>query len=275
MHTEVLTDMDKFNTINEDLISFKDLSVIYSNSRTEKIAVDRANFDVKRGEIVGIVGESGAGKSTIGKAVMGLIEKPSYATGEIMFHGRNILTMSNYRLNKTRWNDITMIFQASMNSLNPIDTVEKNFLSILRDKMNIHDLRKSRDIIDQFLTSVNLLPQVRERYPHELSGGMKQRILIAMAMITNPELVIADEPTTALDIITEYFVLSILKKKIKASHASMIYITHDLPSVVFIADRIIVMNRGRIVEQGEVQKVITDPEDAYTKLLVSTMESVD
>ncbi len=261
-------------SMSENSLEVKNLSVFYSSYGKQVKAINSISFNLKRGEILGIVGESGAGKSTIGKAMMGIIDPPSYATGEIMFMGKNIIGMNKYRLNKIRWNKITMIFQASMNSLNPVEPVKSNFTSVLKDKMGIHDKNESEKMIDAVLNSVNLPIYVKDFFPHEMSGGMRQRILISLAMITHPEIVIADEPTTALDIITEYYILSILKKTLTATGSSMIYITHDLPSVIFLADRMIVMKDGNIVEQGKTSDIATNPRDEYTKKLVSTLSGV-
>jgi ABC-type dipeptide/oligopeptide/nickel transport system ATPase component len=256
------------------ILDARNLSVIYSSYGSEKRAIDSISFKLMKGEILGIVGESGAGKSTIAKAIMGIIDPPSYATGEIIYNNKNIIGMKDYRLNRIRWNKITMIFQASMNSLNPVQSVASNFISVLRDKMNITDKGESERKIDEVLKYVNLPLYVKENFPHELSGGMRQRILIALAMITNPEIVIADEPTTALDIITEFYVLSILKRNLQRSGSSMIYITHDLPSVIFLADRMLVMKDGTIVEQGKINEIINNPKNDYTRKLVSTLNEV-
>ncbi len=259
---------------NEVVLDVRNLSVIYSSYGVEKKAVDSISFKLRKGEILGIVGESGAGKSTIAKAIMGIIDPPSYATGEVIFNGKNIIGMSEYKLNKIRWNKITMIFQASMNSLNPVESVKSNFMSVLKDKLDISEKGEAEMKIDEVLRYVSLPLYVKDNFPHELSGGMRQRILIALAMITGPEVVIADEPTTALDIITEFYVLSILKKNLKRSGSSMIYITHDLPSVIFLADEMLVMKNGLIVEKGPIKNIINNPQNEYTKKLVSTLNEV-
>jgi ABC-type dipeptide/oligopeptide/nickel transport system ATPase component len=263
------------DTISSEIVlDVRNLSVIYSSYGVEKKAVDSISFKLRRGEILGIVGESGAGKSTIAKAIMGIIDPPSYATGEVIFNGKNIIGMSEYKLNKIRWNKITMIFQASMNSLNPVESVKSNFMSVLKDKLNINEKGEAEVKIDEVLRYVSLPLYVKDNFPHELSGGMRQRILIALAMITGPEIVIADEPTTALDIITEFYVLSILKKNLQRSGSSMIYITHDLPSVIFLADEMLVMKDGLIVEKGAIKKIINNPQNEYTRKLVSTLNEV-
>lgn len=261
--------------IDEDILSVRDLSIVYSSYGEEKNAVRNVSFDLRRGEILGIVGESGAGKSTVGKAILGLIEPPSYARGQITFENRNILEMSEYRLNKIRWNKITMIFQASMNSLNPVQSIESNFISVIKDKMKINDKIEWERLIDEALLSVSLPIEVKKKFPHQLSGGMKQRILISLAMITNPQVVIADEPTTALDVITEFYVLSVLKNKIRTSGASMIFITHDLPAIVFMADTLAVMRYGEIIEHGPVSNVLSNPQNDYTKKLVGAYYEVE
>ena len=258
-------------SMSENSLEVKNLSVFYSSYGKQVKAINSISFNLKRGEILGIVGESGAGKSTIGKAMMGIIDPPSYATGEIMFMGKNIIGMNKYRLNKIRWNKITMIFQASMNSLNPVEPVKSNFTSVLKDKMGIHDKNESEKMIDAVLNSVNLPIYVKDFFPHEMSGGMRQRILISLAMITHPEIVIADEPTTALDIITEYYILSILKKTLTATGSSMIYITHDLLSARLLANRIMVLYRGNVVETGEMERILLQPEHPYTQLLWSSI----
>jgi len=251
------------DTISSEIVlDVRNLSVIYSSYGVEKKAVDSISFKLRRGEILGIVGESGAGKSTIAKAIMGIIDPPSYATGEVIFNGKNIIGMSEYKLNKIRWNKITMIFQASMNSLNPVESVKSNFMSVLKDKLNINEKGEAEVKIDEVLRYVSLPLYVKDNFPHELSGGMRQRILIA------------DEPTTALDIITEFYVLSILKKNLQRSGSSMIYITHDLPSVIFLADEMLVMKDGLIVEKGAIKKIINNPQNEYTRKLVSTLNEV-
>ncbi|MGP6207627.1 ABC transporter ATP-binding protein [Cuniculiplasma sp. SKW3] len=262
-------------SVGTPLIRAKDLSIIYTSYGEKKRAVDNISFELRKGEILGIVGESGAGKSTIAKAIMGLIEPPSYATGEIIYNGKNLIGMKNYKINKIRWNKITMIFQASMNSLNPVQTVESNFISIMKDKMGIYDRSQWDRIMEDMLASVSLPLDVKKKFPHQLSGGMRQRILISMAMITNPEIVIADEPTTALDVITEFYVLSVLKEKIRSSGASMIFITHDLPAIVFMANRLAVMRDGKIIEIGNVSRILSNPENEYTKKLVNSFYEVE
>ncbi|MCL4334935.1 MAG: ABC transporter ATP-binding protein [Candidatus Thermoplasmatota archaeon] len=254
------------------VLQVEDLNIYYSTFGKSKRVVEDVSFTLKRGEILGIIGESGAGKSTIGKAIMGLIEPPDRAEGSIIFNGKNILTMDRYLLDRIRWKKISMIFQASMNSLNPVQKIEDDFYSIFRDKMNIRDKRKMEKMTDELLLSVSLPAYVKYRFPHELSGGMRQRTVIALALTTSPDIVIADEPTTALDVITEYFVLSILKERLRQSGSSMIFITHDLMAIMYMANRVLVMEKGRVVESGALEKIINEPENLYTKMLVSTID---
>ena len=254
--------------MSENIISIKDLNIAYQSYGQTNLVVKDFNMTIKRGEIVSLVGESGAGKSTVGKAIMGLIDPPGTVSGEILFNDKNLVGMSEIRKNKYRWKKISMIFQASLNSLDPTVTIFSDFYSIFKDKLDIKDKKIVNQKIDILLDSVNLSHEIKNSFPHELSGGMKQRIMIAMALSTEPELVIADEPTTALDIVTEYYVLALLKEKIKALGISMLYITHDLPSVIFMADKIVIMEKGSIVESGAVKDVITNPSNSYTKMLV-------
>lgn len=259
---------------DNSLLTVKDLNVYYDAKRLDIKAVNNANFSIKKGEILGIVGESGAGKSTIGKAIMRLLDTHNKVTGDIMFNGKNLLTISKYSMDtKYKWKKISMIFQAAMNTLDPVRTIEIDFRSLIKDKLGINSKKEIDNMINIALSSVMLPESVKKSYPHELSGGMKQRIGIALALITSPELIIADEPTTALDTVTEYFILSMLKEKIKKLNSSMIYITHDLPSVIFIADRIMVMEKGRIVENGYVNDILKKPQNSYTQLLINSMNT--
>ncbi|MHB1440648.1 MAG: ABC transporter ATP-binding protein [Cuniculiplasma sp.] len=254
--------------MSENIISIKNLNITYQSYGRTNVAVRDFDMTIKRGEIVSLVGESGAGKSTVGKSIMGLIDPPGKVSGEILFNEKNLVNMSESKKNRYRWKKISMIFQASLNSLNPTGTIFSDFYSVFRDKLDIKDKKIVNQKIDLLLDSVNLFHEIKKSFPHELSGGMKQRIMIALALSTEPELVIADEPTTALDVVTEYYVLSLLKEKIKALGISMLYITHDLPSVIFMADKIVVMEKGVIVEEGKVRDVITNPSNPYTKMLV-------
>lgn len=251
------------------MLRVRGLNVYYDSYGTKHKALEDISFDLYRGEVLGIVGESGAGKSTVGKAIMRLVDPPNISEGEITYGNRNILTMSDIRVNSIRWKKISMIFQASMNSLDPVSMVERNFISVMRDKIGIRDRKYMLSMTDKLLEDVGLDPSVKKRFPHELSGGMKQRVMVALALCANPEIVIADEPTTALDVVTEYRVLALLRKIIRKEGTSMIYISHDLPSVIFLADRLLIMEKGRIVEDGYVKDLINNPKNNYTRLLIS------
>lgn len=253
----------------EIVLNVRGLNVYYDSYGTKHMALDNISFDLYRGEVLGIVGESGAGKSTVGKAIMRLVDPPNISEGEIIYGNRNILTMSDFRVNSFRWRKISMIFQASMNSLDPVSLIEHNFISVMRDKIGIRDRKAMLSKTDKLLEEVGLDPSVRKRFPHELSGGMKQRVMVALALSADPEIVIADEPTTALDVVTEYRVLALLRKIIRKEGKSMIYISHDLPSVIFMADRLLIMEKGKIVEEGNVKDLINNPKNSYTKLLIS------
>ena len=263
-------------TAQEELLSVRDLSVTFRQAWGAAFqAVRNVSFDLSRGEILGIVGESGAGKSTIGWGILGMIEPPHTCTGEITVGGKdkNILSMSQQELREYRWRDVTMVFQSAMNSLDPVITVGKNFSQLLKDKHAVSSKNEAKKRISELFRTVGLDESVLNMYPFELSGGMKQRVSIAMAMGTNPSILIADEPTTALDTITQFSVLSVLLDlKRQAKIGAMILISHDLSVQAYMADRVMVMLKGRLIETGSKKEIFENPQHPYTKFLVSSLK---
>ena len=263
---------------NEKLLSIRDLSVAFGAGAREVLAVDRVSFDIGKGETVALVGESGSGKSVTALSVMKLLPYPAarHPSGSIVFKGRELMTMSEEEIRHVRGNDITIIFQEPMTSLNPLHTIEKQIREILLLHQGITG-EQARARIVELLGKVGI-PDPEGRlgsYPHQLSGGQRQRVMIAMALANEPDLLIADEPTTALDVTVQAQILKLLKDIQTRAHMSMLFITHDLGIVRKLADRVCVMNAGKIVEQGPVERVFTAPEHAYTRALLAAEPKPD
>jgi microcin C transport system ATP-binding protein len=262
----------------EPILSVRDLSIAFGRGSREVLAVDRISFDVGKGETVALVGESGSGKSVTALSVMKLLPYPAahHPSGSIKFEGRELLNMPEQQIREVRGNDIAIIFQEPMTSLNPLHTIEKQIREIL---LLHHGLEgeASRTRIIELLSQVGI-PDPAGRlgsYPHQLSGGQRQRVMIAMALANKPDLLIADEPTTALDVTVQAQILKLLKDTQTQLGMSMLFITHDLGIVRKLADRVCVMQRGKIVEQGPVERVFTAPEHPYTRALLAAEPKPD
>jgi microcin C transport system ATP-binding protein len=263
---------------SEPLLSICDLSIAFGHGAREVLAVDRVSFDIRKGETVALVGESGSGKSITALSVMKLLPYPAahHPSGSIKFQGRELLTMSEQQIRDVRGNDITIIFQEPMTSLNPLHTIEKQIREILSLHQGLN-AGAARAKIIELLGQVGI-PDPAGRlgsYPHQLSGGQRQRVMIAMALANKPDLLIADEPTTALDVTVQAQILKLLKDIQTQLGMSMLFITHDLGIVRKLADRVCVMQRGKIVEQGEVERVFTAPEHPYTRALLAAEPKPD
>jgi microcin C transport system ATP-binding protein len=260
------------------LLEVKDLSVAFSQGGRQSLAVDRISIDIRQGETVALVGESGSGKSVTALSVLKLLPYPaaSHPSGAILYDGQELLTASERDIRRVRGNDITIIFQEPMTSLNPLHTIEKQIGEILELHNGVTG-EKARARIVELLTQVGI-PDPAGRlasYPHQLSGGQRQRVMIAMALANEPDLLIADEPTTALDVTVQAQILKLLKELQTRLGMAMLFITHDLGIVRKIADRVCVMNGGKIVEQGEVERVFTKPEHPYTRALLAAEPKPD
>ena len=263
---------------SEPLLSIRDLSIAFGHGAREVLAVDRVSFDIRKGETMALVGESGSGKSITALSVMKLLPYPAahHPSGSIKFQGRELLTMSEQQIREVRGNDITIIFQEPMTSLNPLHTIEKQIREILSLHQGLNASAARAKIIE-LLGQVGI-PDPAGRlgsYPHQLSGGQRQRVMIAMALANKPELLIADEPTTALDVTVQAQILKLLKDTQTQLGMSMLFITHDLGIVRKLADRVCVMQRGKIVEQGGVERVFTAPEHPYTRALLAAEPKPD
>jgi len=257
----------------ETILSVRDLSVAFHQGGNTSLAVDRVSFEIHRGEVVALVGESGSGKSVTANSVLRLLPYPaaSHPSGEIVFKGKDLLKASDAALRAVRGNDITMIFQEPMTSLNPLHSIERQISEILKLHQDIEGPAARAKILE-LLNQVGIRePEKRlAAYPHELSGGQRQRVMIAMALANRPELLIADEPTTALDVTVQAQILELLKNLKEEHGMSMLFITHDLGIVRKFADRVCVMTKGRIVETGPVEEIFSNPQHAYTRHLLAS-----
>jgi microcin C transport system ATP-binding protein len=266
------------DAVNQPLLSVHDLSVAFHQPSGATIAVDHVSFEIKRGECVALVGESGSGKSVSALSILKLLPYPSasHPSGSIQFKGRELLTLSEREIRNLRGNDISIIFQEPMTSLNPLHTIEAQIGEILRLHQPINGSAvRARTL--ELLTQVGI-PEPETRlasYPHQLSGGQRQRVMIAMALANEPDLLIADEPTTALDVTVQAQILALLADIRARLGMSLLFITHDLGIVRRIADTVCVMNSGKIVEQGPVEEVFTAPKHPYTRALLAAEPKPD
>jgi microcin C transport system ATP-binding protein len=266
------------DAINQPLLHVRDLSVAFHQPSGTSVAVDRISFEIKRGECVALVGESGSGKSVSALSILKLLPYPtaSHPTGSIHFKGHELLTMSEREIRGIRGNDISIIFQEPMTSLNPLHTIESQIGEILQLHSGVRGaMARARTL--ELLTQVGIPdPETRlSSYPHQLSGGQRQRVMIAMALANEPDLLIADEPTTALDVTVQAQILTLLAEIRARLGMSLLFITHDLGIVRRIADVVCVMNGGKIVEQGPVEQVFTAPKHPYTRDLLAAEPKPD
>ena len=263
----------RFEKRSEMVLSVSNLNVTYWSRERSLRALRDFNLEVNKGETVGLLGESGAGKSTVGMALLRMIERPSLADGEIRLQGKDVTKLSGRELEEFRWNDVAIVFQAAMNSLDPVVTVGKNFVELLRDKKIAKTKEQASAEARRLLGVVGLPDSTYWLFPFELSGGMKQRVLIAMALAANPKLLIADEPTTALDTITQFSVLQLIKRlKDEGALQSVLLISHDISVQVYMADRLVVMLKGRVVETASKGELLASPMHPYTKVLLGEQQ---
>ena len=255
------------------VLSVRDLTVTYKTQAGPVPAVRRADFDIDRGEVLGLAGESGCGKSTIVNAVFRLLPKGTKITGSVMLNGEDILAMKPGRLRAVRWTEASVVFQGAMHALNPVQRVGDQ----IAEAIVLHQQAGEREALVRvggLLEQVGLPPRRLNDYPHELSGGQKQRVMIAMALACNPSLVIADEPTTALDVMVQAQVLTLLKELQRELGLAMLFITHDLSVLVEVCDRLAIMYAGKIVEEGPAVQVFNDPAHPYTRALAAAFPSI-
>jgi microcin C transport system ATP-binding protein len=264
--------------MTEPLLSVHDLSVVFHSGGRQTLAVDHVSFELGKGETVALVGESGSGKSITALSILKLLPYPSaqHPSGSIIFKGQDLLKASERDMRRVRGDDITIVFQEPMTSLNPLHTIEKQIGEILLLHRGLTGAAARARVIE-VLTQVGIPdPEARlGAYPHQLSGGQRQRVMIAMALANEPDLLIADEPTTALDVTVQAQIIELLKDVKKRLGMSLLFITHDLGIVRKIADRVCVMKDGKIVEQGAVEQVFSAPQHPYTRALLAAEPKPD
>lgn len=258
------------------LLEVKQLTTRFTGDTGSHIRVDHADFHVDKGEIVCIVGESGCGKSVTSLSIMGLLPRSGKVTeGEVWFEDQNLLKLSEKELDRIRGNRMSMIFQDPLTSLNPVFTVGNQIMESLRIHQNLSKDAAAKKAVE-VLAKVGM-PDAKgamRKFPHTLSGGMRQRVMIAMALCCDPSLLIADEPTTALDVTIQAQIMNLLKQMKNETDMSMILITHDIGLVASMADRVLVMYAGQIIEEAPVKELFKNPRHPYTKALLATVPSI-
>src|SRR6266568_2454706 len=254
------------------LLSVRDLAIAFRSGGRETLAVDRISFEIAKGETLALVGESGSGKSVTALSILKLLPYPaaSHPSGRVLFKGRDLLALSEREIRAVRGDDITMVFQEPMTSLNPLHTIERQIAEVLEIHRGL-SAAQARGRIVELLAEVGI-PDPESRlasYPHQLSGGQRQRVMIALALANEPDLLIADEPTTALDVTVQAQIIKLIKDLQARLGMAVLFITHDLGIVRKTAERVCVMRQGQIVEQGTVAEVFADPRHPYTRELIA------
>ena len=262
------------------LIEVKNLTIDFVTNNRNLRACDNVSFTIYKGEIVGIIGESGSGKSTMAYGILNLVQSPGkISSGEVYYYTEtdekiNLLELDANDFNDYRWSEIATVFQAAQNALNPVLRIKEHFFETVyahTDKISDEEIMKKAG---QVLEYVRLDKGVLEYYPHQLSGGMKQRVLIALSLILDPKVILLDEPTTALDVITQWYIMDLLKQIHDDLGVTLIFLTHDISVISGIIDRIAVMYAGELVEYGEVEDVFDEPSHPYTKGLLNAIPTL-
>jgi peptide/nickel transport system ATP-binding protein len=260
--------------MSDPLLSLHDLKVTYTTTEGPLPAVRGVDLTVERGQIVGVAGESGCGKSTLASTVLRLQPPNATVSGEVRFDGRDILTMRWGELRAVRWAGASIVFQGALHSLNPVQRIGHQIAEAIHVHLEGLDEGQVRTRITDLLEQVGLDPARAKSYPHQLSGGQKQRVMIAMALACDPELVVADEPTTALDVMVQAQVLNVLSGLVRERGVGMMMISHDLSVLADLCDRITVMYAGRVVEEGPADQIFTSPLHPYAAALSSAFPRV-
>ncbi|PKR77866.1 peptide ABC transporter ATP-binding protein [Halalkalibacillus sediminis] len=259
--------------MTEPLLEIKDLQVRFKSDEGSVTPVNGVSFNVKEGETVAVVGESGCGKSLTSLSILGLIPPPGeISDGSIHFQGKDLASLNKKQMRKLRGNEISMIFQEPMTSLNPVFTIGNQMLEVIKLHQNLEKKQATKKAVEMLdLVGIPDPEKVIKRFPHQLSGGMRQRVMIAIALSCNPKLLIADEPTTALDVTIQAQILNLMKNLKDKFNTGVVLITHDLGVVAEVADRVVVMYGGEVVEEATVHELFEDPVHPYTRGLLSSV----
>lgn len=252
------------------MLSVQNLTVEYPKKGCYQEVVSNVSFEIQRGDVLGIVGESGSGKSTVAASIIQQLKLPGRSKGSIYFEGQALETLDDEQIRQLRGRDIGYIAQAAMNALNPVITIEKQLKEAIKVHKKLDESSMDQRVIE-VMTQVGLDTKWRFSFSHELSGGMRQRVIIAMALINRPKLIIADEPTTGLDVIVQVEIVQLLRKLQRELNISMIFISHDLPAVLSVTDQIIIMKYGHVVDRGESIEVAENSSHPYTRRLVDSI----
>lgn len=260
--------------MSEPLIQIRDLCVDYITDAGDVRAVNHVNFEIGQGEVFGLAGESGCGKSTVAFSLMRLHKPPAFITGgEVIFNGENILSYSDYKMSNFRWRQMSMVFQSAMNALNPVLTIEEQFCDVIMRHTNLsryEAIKRAQGLLE----IVDIHPSRLTDYPHQFSGGMRQRLVIAIALALNPKMIIMDEPTTALDVVVQREILQKIYALKEEFGFSILFITHDLSLMVEFSDRIGVMYSGELIEVAPSKEILTSPYHPYTEGLGNSFPSL-
>ncbi|MDG6999690.1 MAG: ABC transporter ATP-binding protein [Nitrososphaerota archaeon] len=262
----------------ESFLKISNLSVEYLTSKElpPKLALDKTSLEIPQpGYTIGLVGESGSGKTTLGLSILRLIESPGKIIGgSIEYSGSKVLEMTEKELRNFRWNQVAMIYQSAMNSLNPVKSVIDPITEVLRVHVGASKSKAWEKAVN-LLSEVGIDPSRAKDYPHEFSGGMRQRVVVALALALSPKLLIADEPTSALDVVVQRQILSLLKREVMQKKLSLLFITHDISILPDVVENIAVMHAGVVVESGPVSKVLFEPLHPYTQDLLAALLTLD
>ena len=261
--------------MSKDILVVDNLNMHYETLEGKVMAVNNVTFSVKEGESFGLVGESGCGKSSVASTLLQLqSDNAVISSGSIKLDEKELVGMTESELRKVRWNDISIVFQGAMNAWNPVIKIGEQIREAIREHYPSNSKKENTDKISELFKIVGLEDSIMDRYPHELSGGMKQRAVIALALSCDPKIVIADEPTTALDVVIQDQILKEIKKVQELLGLSLIYISHDIAVIAEMTDNMAVMYAGSIVEKGPTTSIFSNPRHAYTRLLLESTPSV-
>ena len=260
---------------NENVLEVNDLVMHYTTQKGPVYAVDNVTFHVGKGESIGLVGESGCGKTSIAISLLKLLpNNGEILGGEVKINGEDVVPLNDREMNEIRWRDISMVFQAAMNSLNPVYTVEEQIMEAMREHMPHMSDKEMSQKIDDLFELVGMDPGLKSQYPHQYSGGMRQRAVIVMALSCDPDIIIADEPTTALDVIVQDAILKRIREIQHELDMAMIYISHDVAVIAEVSDRVGVMYAGKLVEMASTENIFHNPLHPYTMGLMSSFPSI-